>query len=166
VSICGLLQGIVAVDRTFVDSHSSTTCFQTARLPFIDVSALHLPRMVFCGGGNIHCGPYKRHSFYRATRIHSAVCVDYAVARCLFVCLSICPSVCLSHVGNLSKRLNISSHFSPPLHHSNFATFRPLDASSLSVVSFNSTIPRAHSSVITLLSPYGLQSVAEYGTVY
>jgi len=35
---------------------------------------------------------------------------DYAVARCLFVCLS----VRLSHVGILSKRLNIASYFFSP----------------------------------------------------
>ena len=41
-------------------------------------------------------------SFYRATRVHSA---DYAVARC--------PSVRPSHAGIESKRLHVSSNFSP-----------------------------------------------------
>ena len=46
----------------------------------------------------------------KADAMHSAVCADYAVARCP----SVCPSVCPSHAGILSKRLNISSNFS---HH-------------------------------------------------
>ena len=53
-------------------------------------------------------------TFYRATRMHTA---DYAVARCLSFRTSLCLSVRLSHVGILSKRLNISSQY---FHHNVF----------------------------------------------
>ena len=144
-----LLHGIVAVGRTFADSHSSATCLQTARLPFIDVSALHLPCTYrpYCILRGQHTLWSIKTPLFLPRDGYTQRGLRRLCRRKISVCLLVCPSVTRRYCIKTAKR--IITLFSPPPHHSNFAMFRPLDASCLSVVSFNSTIRRAHSSVIT-----------------